>query len=306
MIENELSTSASRFATLSDIQTPEFKTINDRLDDLNKKYTLSCHADINETFFPWSVGMYENPQIYAARLWEYPYAILSAELEPGLSCADVGCGMTPFSLYLKEHSACDVTGFDPDLFSGYERKRAFGVGDDFLNATGLRVIRSKMEGLAAEDNSFYRVFCISVIEHVEPAVAYQGIQEMARILKPGGLAVITCDVNLFTVMNEADPFSLIWESGLEPSGALNLTWPEERLGIFFKRNEPADVFGFVLKKTDHSVKTAYSGTGGVNSPSEMPAYMIPRVRRSTHSKNQHVPLSWRQRMKRAISIIIKG
>lgn len=306
MLKKEILEKASRFASVEDVLDPEFQTINNRLDLLNKKFQLSCHEEFNAKLFPWAVNLYAKPQIYAARLWEYPFAILSAELEPGLTCADIGCGMTPFSIFLKEEARCDVTGFDPDFFSGVERNRAFGVSADFLNKTGLKVIQSKMECITAEASSFDRVFCISVIEHVSADVAYKGIQEMARILKPGGLAIITCDVNLFTVMNEANPMSLMWESGLLPRGALQLQWPLKRLGIFFKRNEPADVFGFVLEKPDYEVETAYSGIGGIESAPTMPGYMIPHTRRHMHNKISAPPLSWRQRIKKAIQALIQS
>jgi len=34
--------------------------------------------------------------------------------------------------------------------------------------------------------------------------------------------------------------------------------------------------------------------------------MIPRVRRHTHNKNQREPLSWKQRIRKAMLTILKG
>ena len=37
------------------------------------------------------------------------------------------------------------------------------------------------------------MFCTSVIEHLSPEVAEAGVREMKRVLKPGGLLVISVD-----------------------------------------------------------------------------------------------------------------
>jgi hypothetical protein len=81
------------------------------------------------------------------------------------------------------------------------------------------------------------------------------MREMARVLKPGGLAVVSVDVNLKKRI--VSPLELIWESGMELSGPAHLTMPVERFGIFCDAKQPADVFGFVLRKSDRQIKTDY-------------------------------------------------
>jgi len=45
-----------------------------------------------------------------------------------------------------------------------------------------------------EDGRFDRVFCISVLEHLESAAAVSlAIRELARVLAPGGLLIVTAD-----------------------------------------------------------------------------------------------------------------
>lgn len=106
----------SRFATIEDVFLEEFCEIVRKLDEITVHYDLPDHFDDNRERYPWSLPHLSRPSLYAARMWEYPFAILSAELKPGLRCVDVGCGMTAFTIYLKEIAGCDVTGVDPDIF----------------------------------------------------------------------------------------------------------------------------------------------------------------------------------------------
>ena len=45
------------------------------------------------------------------------------------------------------------------------------------------------------DNFFDKIYCISVIEHLPEKIAYKGMNEMARVLKKGGLMIITLDLD---------------------------------------------------------------------------------------------------------------
>src|SRR5437879_2279588 len=88
----------------------------------------------------------------------------------------------------------------------------FGVSREFLDRTGLKVLQGDFNSIPLETGSQDRVFSISVMEHVEPHVRRRGIQEIARILKPGGRAIITVDMSMWFELNR--PLDLIWDSGL--------------------------------------------------------------------------------------------
>ena len=104
----------SRFATVHEIESLPFDRISLELETIHHRYNLPDHGSVNRARYPWSKGMQAPPEIYAARLWEYPFAILEGEPE-GKTCADIGCGMSAFTLYL--HACGTVTGVDPDLFT---------------------------------------------------------------------------------------------------------------------------------------------------------------------------------------------
>jgi SAM-dependent methyltransferase len=242
----------SRFATAEEVRSPDFAAVNEVLDRISVDFQLPDHSDVNELRYPWSRGMLSKPSFYAARMWEYPYAILAAELSPGLKVADVGCGMTAFTIYLKEHAGCDVTGIDPDVFDAGLRYKGHGVSEEFIKRTGIKFLRGDMTEVPLETDSQDRAFSISVMEHVPPDVRRRGMQELARILKPGGRAILTVEMNR--------PLELVYESGLNFHGLVDLRWPTRRFGMFSDdpvKGMPADVFGMVLLKDGGEVETHY-------------------------------------------------
>lgn len=269
-----MTTVYSRFAVVEDVRTPEFQSIISDMSRLCARYELSDHAELNAERYPWSIGLLDRPAFYAARLWEYPFAILAADLKPGMQVADVGCGMTAFTLYLKECAGCVVTGVDPDLFDAGVKYFAHGVSQQFIERSGLRILKGDFQSVPIESDSQDVVFCISVMEHVPPDVRRQGIQEIARILKPGGRAVITLDVSMVGFeLNR--PLDLVWDSGLTLLDPVDLRWPTRRFGMFSESELPADVFGMTLVKDDRAVDIRYRRTN--EEVEAVPAYRVPTL-----------------------------
>ena len=302
----------SRFATVDEVRSTEFMSLSRILDQLTTRYNFPDHSDVNQERYPWATGLLSSPAFYAARMWEYPYAILSAELKPGIRCADIGCGMTPFTVFLKEIAKCEVVGIDSHIFDVGISYKGHGVSREFVRKTGLQIVQCGGEAIPFSSNTFDRVFCLSVVEHLSPDVARRGFREMARILKPGGRAIITADVNMFSEISR--PLDLIWDSGLLPLGDMDLRWPTRRFGIFCDGKQPADVFGMTLIKEDYPVETQYTGVGGSTNPSLISASLIPTMRRqSTDGESARLRKTnrqiWRQglcRVQKALGTIFQG
>jgi len=248
----------SRFATEEEVFSPEFWSINEELLEINKEYDLQDHTQLNTERFVWASRIKAEPVYYASRMWEYPFAILAAQLEKGLTCADIGCGSTPFTAYLvSKVGAENVTGFDPDYIDNDEvvSHSSFGARKSFIEQVGFQFQPDTLPHLNTKDESFDRVFCISVLEHIPEYNSHHlGVQEMTRILKPGGRLIITMDLGLNNVLT--NPLDVIKFSGLVPLGGLNLRWPVKRFARY--PDTTMDVFGLVLEKSEGDIYADYN------------------------------------------------
>ncbi len=106
-----------------------------------------------------------------------------AQLRPGETVLDVGCGTGTLALVAKERVGITgrVYGLDPSRqMIAYARRKAAGrsLSVDFQ----LGVV----EHLAFPDRSFDVVLCTWMIHHLPTDDKRQGLAEMARVLKPGG------------------------------------------------------------------------------------------------------------------------
>ena len=128
-----------------------------------------------------------------SRGWEYPFA--AAALQDGLAgverprVLEAGCGFTFFPYLLTELvPGIEITGVDaqPGLADAFVEAR----GEPGAGAIGFRT--GDLARLPDEAGAFDAVACISVLEHVdEPATV---LREMRRVLRPGGLQVLTFDI----------------------------------------------------------------------------------------------------------------
>jgi 2-polyprenyl-3-methyl-5-hydroxy-6-metoxy-1,4-benzoquinol methylase len=148
-----------------------------------------------------SYGILNSIKTPGPRHWEYPWAIEHSNLSGKMSILDVGCGFSLFPMYLAKRGL-SVTAIDLD-----------SVETTMLSPFLAGLVAARVDyqiGNAVEldfpDNTFDRVYCISVLEHIEEEkrngrlVNYHkrsldviAIGQMLRVLKPGGLLVITVD-----------------------------------------------------------------------------------------------------------------
>jgi|GEM_PF-2038330 len=154
-----------------------------------------------------------------SRAWEYPWAILAADLpsSPG-RMIDVGGGGSAFSFYLARRGH-DCVVADPSLNEGvgcvYDRERSpyqnvrsmakkvlfkaarihsvWGLPDSALGRS-VKLVSHSADDLKFPDGYFDRVFCLSVIEHIPRELWAGCVKEFERVLRPGGRLVITQDM----------------------------------------------------------------------------------------------------------------
>ncbi len=102
----------------------------------------------------------------------------------GLRILDLGCGKGRFARHLKRIGA-DVVGLDPS--SGM-----------LAAAGGLDRVKASATRLPFGSNQFDAVIAIEVLEHLSPQGMLAAIDEVVRVLKPGGRITIV-DKNLYAM-----------------------------------------------------------------------------------------------------------
>ncbi|WP_339306079.1 class I SAM-dependent methyltransferase [Paenibacillus sp. FSL L8-0435] len=137
-----------------------------------------------------------------SRPYEYEWARRFAR--PDDVVLDAACGIShPFKFWLAEHCrevhACDwderilsEEAIRLDIVSDFGEQAA----QDLPESTLIRLHRAKanLAQLPYESGKFDRVFCISVLEHLDTGTMLRAFREFARVLKPNGQLIATFDV----------------------------------------------------------------------------------------------------------------
>ena len=167
-----------------------------RLLDYSRKFRAEVEArDIFSRLY--SIKWVKDPFLQWSRRWEYVYVLQRLEewwkCKPhGLDIADAGSGFTFFPFYLQKlRPDAQICCIDADPTAGRaieEAARVLGTGPSF----SLEDLEKLNQASEAQD----AVYSISVIEHTENP--RQVVEEIHRVLKPGGMFVCTFDVSFET------------------------------------------------------------------------------------------------------------
>jgi len=191
--------------------------------------------------------------LHNTRMWEYPWVLEQLRVLPqGGKILDCGCGVSSFPLELY-HRGYQVAGLDQFLdenfisllfgqYAGSIYNKLLGKGPNWGIPKRMRIQRKSkveycnglMNDIPLPDNTFDAVTCLSVMEHVvlntgdDPAYHLKCLDEMKRVLKPGGLLICTYD----TVLEDKERF---W-AGREGWGARGWHYLDDidYLNMYFK------------------------------------------------------------------------
>lgn len=130
-------------------------------------------------------------QWYNLRLpiWQYIRQghLRNIELQPGQCLLDVGCGtgITLAALNRKYGDSVELYDIEPseDMVS-----QAEGL---LRNSTYVRLKTGTAEKLPYKDSFFDYVTCSLVMHHMPKDVKLESLKEIRRVLKPGGVLVLT-------------------------------------------------------------------------------------------------------------------
>jgi len=144
-------------------------------------------------------------RVNANRYWEYPFSIHAGDVlsTPKLTILDAGGGWSLLPMYLASRLKHTVISVDLDPLQ--MRYFSPGLSAFFQPCPHYQV--DDLTTLSFKDNTFDRVFCVSVLEHIEERTDENGrrvnrheqsldvtaLREMLRVLKPNGLLVVTIE-----------------------------------------------------------------------------------------------------------------
>lgn len=168
---------------------PDFKSLL----DYSRRFRAEVEArDIFSRLY--SIKWVADPFLQWSRRWEYVYVLQRLENwwehnPHALDIADAGSGFTFFPFYLqRQRPDARICCIDADPTAGRaidEAVRVLGNGPSFS--------LEDLEKLNRVSESLDAVFSVSVIEHT--GNPKQVVEEIHRVLKPGGMFVCTFDVS---------------------------------------------------------------------------------------------------------------
>lgn len=179
--------------------------------------------------------------------FEYALLLQRVAAEPGQCWLDVGSGAhSIFPLLMASWHGTDVTGVDvdPRLVEQRERTRR-AAARAIPGADRVRLVRADARALPFADGTFDGFTAVSTLEHIEGAHGdRRGLQEAARVLRPGGVGFITVPFRAAGSVQELDeelrPFQWHYSqdtlraSLIDPSGLREryVVLYGERLGFY--------------------------------------------------------------------------
>lgn len=173
---------------------------------LNKLPDLSDYR-IGSPFYRYLQALHEGPCIHR-KSWEYGMCLLGLHqlgaVHPRANALAVAAGYErPFYYFTNHVEKVIATDLydnpthegNPEILESPEKFACFPYRKDRLT-----VLRMNALNLEFEKHSFDFTFCLSSIEHYgSKRNSARGVEEMCRVLKPGGIACITTEL----ILNQA-------------------------------------------------------------------------------------------------------
>ncbi|MDQ1414173.1 MAG: hypothetical protein QOJ52_3592 [Acidimicrobiaceae bacterium] len=137
----------------------------------------------------------------STRIWEYPWAFHAVPVTAGMRVVDLGGGLSGLQFVLARSGASVI---DVDPFVDYGTPGEYSAVDpaaflDRLNrlfGTDVALRRSEISDAGLDSASVDVVYCLSTIEHLSAAAVGAALDEIRRVLRPGGHCVLTIDLFL--------------------------------------------------------------------------------------------------------------
>lgn len=133
----------------------------------------------------------EPSPLHWSRQIEWPWIVRQGSFKKSDRVLDVGCGWSVLKFAIAKRAG-QVYCIDHDQDSVNKATATVNL----INAENIVVLKSDASAITFGDNTFNQVVCCSVLEHMK-ANQEQAINEMVRVLKPGGTLLLTFDLVIF-------------------------------------------------------------------------------------------------------------
>lgn len=183
---------------------------------LVRKPLVERLANLYRTLKSTRLDFSDHLQKHWLRMWEYSSAIIESKVDSRMRVLDAGGTGTVFSFYLAAEG-CQVTTVDID---DKKIKDAIAMSE-YLGLKMNHRLESITE-LSDEDETYDRVFCICVIEHINIDQQEVAIRQLSRVLKRGGILCITFDYGEFAADYPFLSPDDVQERLVKPSGLMTL------------------------------------------------------------------------------------
>lgn len=184
------------------------------------------------------LGFSSSPDVFHRKIWEFNQALYGLKtlkrLAPGATALGIGCGHEELMYFLANrierviatdlYEGTWIGGeSEADVLAHPAKYAPFNYREDHLEVRRMDAL-----ALSAGDASVDFVFCLSSIEHFgKLADKLQALREMFRILKPGGVAVLTTEVVLNRLGRGAQYFPIETLTSLVARAGFELTHPPD-------------------------------------------------------------------------------
>lgn len=178
----------------------------------------------------------------STRAFEYPWAFHAVDVGPGRRILEVGGGLSGLQFVLAL-SGAEVVNVDPLVPYGGDDNHcgedvvAFHRRLNRVLKTAVSLAPTTIDKADIQSSSMDTVYCISTIEHLEQAAILSILDNVNRVLVPGGHLVVTVDLFL-----NLEPFTD--RARNEWGTNISVAWLLEKSGLELAVGEPAELMGF--------------------------------------------------------------
>lgn len=179
----------AKWVTHDDLRLPSFATLFQELETAQAQF-LAVQDQVRASSYRWP----RRPLYEWSRRAEYPIVAHTLQQDGYRRVLDAGSGVTFFPFYLRRQYEVDVECLDVEPSFAYRMEQLLSLLD-----VGLSIpfhVADLCATLPLQAEAYDAVYSISVLEHLPSEARLFAIEQLWRLVRPGGGLLLTVDVTL--------------------------------------------------------------------------------------------------------------